>query len=197
MAETGRNISKTRNWSSIVYPESAPDCWRDLLADTHIPALISPLHDRDEAADGTMKKPHYHIVIMSDGPITQKRANEIFEPLCGTKSAERILSLKGYVRYLAHLDDPDKAQYDPADIIALSGADLADLLKPSRSDRFLYLGEIIDFCEEYSMYEFCGLLQYARRERPDDWFPVLVENPYLINRYLTSLRYSEGYKREH
>jgi hypothetical protein len=95
-----------------------------MLADTHIPAFISPLHDRDVDGNGELKKPHHHIEIMMDGPITQKRANEIIEPFCGTKSAEYIHSLRGYTRYLCHLDNPEKAQYDPAEIIALNGADL-------------------------------------------------------------------------
>ena len=27
-------LSKTRNWGFVIYPESAPDGWQDLLADT-------------------------------------------------------------------------------------------------------------------------------------------------------------------
>jgi hypothetical protein len=105
------NVSKTRNWAFVVYPESAPDGWMELLADTHIPAFVSPLHDKDIDEDGSLKKPHYHVVLMFDGPTTQKRANEIIEPFCGTKSAEYVKSLRGYVRYLIHLDNPEKAQY--------------------------------------------------------------------------------------
>lgn len=119
--ESGRSISKTRNWAFVVYPESAPERWQGILADTHIPAFISPLHDRDSDENGVLKKAHFHVVIMADGPITKKRADEIIAPFCGTKSAEYIKSLRGYVRYLAHLDNPDKAQYDPTDIVALGG----------------------------------------------------------------------------
>jgi len=88
-------LSKTRNWGFVIYPESTPDGWQDLLADTHIPAFISPLHDRDTDENGEVKKAHYHIVRMLNGPITQKRANELIEPFCGTKSAEYIKSLRG------------------------------------------------------------------------------------------------------
>ncbi|WP_310604205.1 Rep family protein, partial [Anaerosporobacter sp.] len=113
MVESGRKASKTRNWAFVIYPESAPNNWRAMLSETHLPSLISPLHDLDTNEDGEVKKAHYHVVIMSDGPITQVRANEIIEPFNGTKSAERIMSLKGYVRYLAHLDELDKIQYNP------------------------------------------------------------------------------------
>jgi hypothetical protein len=191
MSGTGRNITKTRNWAFVLYPESAPENWLDMLTDEHMPILVSPLHDKDRAKDGNIKKAHYHIVIMSDGPISQKRANEIIEPYYGTQSAEYVKSLKGYARYLAHLDDPEKFQYDPSEIIALGGADLNELLKPSRSDKYQYIGEMIDYCDDNNVFEFSDLLKYARKERQNDWFPVLVDSAYLMSRYLTSLRFAE------
>lgn len=195
MAEDGRRACKTRNWAFVVYPESAPDNWRALLAGMHMPALVSPLHDRDTDECGNIKKPHWHVILMSDGPITQKRASELAEPFNGTKSAERVHSLRGYVRYLAHLDDPDKARYDPGEIEAFGGADLGALLKPDGAGRLEVVGQMIDFCAEYSITEFSDLLRYARKERPQDWFPVLVDSAFLMSRYLTSLRCSEAAKR--
>lgn len=188
--ETGRNATKTRNWAAIVYPESATKNWRDLLADTHMKAFISPLHNRDTDKDGNIKKHHYHVIIVSDGPITQKRANEILEPLNGTKSAEYVKSLKGYVRYLAHLDNPEKAQYDPAEIVALNGADLTEMLRPSLSDVYGMIGEVMSFCEENNIEEFSALAIYAMHERYD-WFTVIIEKPYLITQFLNSLRHSK------
>ena len=190
MMGTGKNnTSKTRNWAFLVYPESAPEDWKNLLADTHIPAFISPIHDRDVDEDGVIKKAHYHIVIMNDGPITQKRANEIIEPFCGTKSAEYVMSLRGYVRYLSHMDDPDKAQYDSSEIIALSGADLGDALKLSHSDKYKVVKDILSFCGENGIYEFSALTGYAMSEH-EDWMPLIVEKAYFISQFLTSLRHS-------
>ena len=133
----------------------------------------------------------YHVVIMADGPITQKRANELIEPYCGTKSAEYVKSLRGYVRYLAHLDNPDKAQYDPSDIVALGGADLSDALRLNLSDNDKYriIGEIMHCCEESEIYELSALTKYAMSER-DDWLPVIVEKSYFMTQFLASLRHS-------
>jgi len=185
----GRNESKTRNWAFVVYPESAPDGWQGLLAETHMQAFISPLHDRDVNDDGEYKKPHYHVVICADGPITQKRANEIIEPFCGTKSAEYVKSLRGYVRYLAHMDDPEKAQYDPMEIVALGGADIAEVLKVSQTDKYRIIGEIMCFCEGNEIHELSELTKIAISGR-DDWFAIIVEKAYLITQFLASLRYS-------
>ena len=33
--------NRARNWSLVVYPESAPENWRDILDDYHIPWVES------------------------------------------------------------------------------------------------------------------------------------------------------------
>jgi len=116
---------------------------------------------------------------------------ELIEPYCGTKSAEYVKSSRGYVRYLAHLDDPDKAQYDRADIVALGGADLVDALRLNHSDNDKYriIGEITRYCEEAEIVEFSALTKYAMSEC-NDWLPVIVEKPYFMTQFLASLRYS-------
>ena len=47
--------NRARNWSLVVYPESAPENWRDILDDYHIPWVESPLHDKDVNPDGEIK----------------------------------------------------------------------------------------------------------------------------------------------
>ena len=41
------NISRTRNYATVVYPESAPENWLSILSDSHVPCFVSPLHDLD------------------------------------------------------------------------------------------------------------------------------------------------------
>ena len=114
--------SRTRNYATIVYPESAPENWREILADLHIPVLISPLHDKDVTPDGEIKKAHYHVIIMYGGVKTTAQAEAIIKKIGGV-GVVPINHLPAYARYLIHLDDPDKAQYDVHDVTALSGAD--------------------------------------------------------------------------
>jgi hypothetical protein len=182
---------KGRNWAFVVYPESAPAGWREMIAELHLPCLVSPLHDRDTDKDGKTKKAHHHVLLMFDGPTTKARVDELIEPFNGTKSAEYVRSLRGYARYLAHLDDPEKAQYSPEEITAYGGADVGELLKPNGNGRYETIGEMMDFCEEYNILEFADLLRYARKNRSEDWFPVLVDSAFLMSRYITSLRHSE------
>lgn len=57
---------RTRNFATVVYPESAPENWQTILSESKIPLFISPLHDGDVNADGEKKKEHYHVMVMYD-----------------------------------------------------------------------------------------------------------------------------------
>ena len=55
---------KKRNWTFVLYPESAPADWREQLQKTGLLCAISPLHDRDVNPDGEVKKAHYHVILI-------------------------------------------------------------------------------------------------------------------------------------
>ena len=102
---------RTRNFATVVYPESAPDNWQSILEEQFVPAFISPLHDSDLNPTGEPKKEHYHVVIMYDSVKTMEQAQDLFQKIGGV-GCERVQSIRGYARYLCHLDNPDKHQYD-------------------------------------------------------------------------------------
>ncbi|MEE5905358.1 Rep family protein, partial [Streptococcus pneumoniae] len=58
-----KEIVKGRDWTFLVYPESAPENWRTILDETFMRWVESPLHDKDVNADGEIKKPHWHILL--------------------------------------------------------------------------------------------------------------------------------------
>lgn len=156
-----KKVRKTRAWSAIVYPDSAPEGWRDALEETHVPALISPLHDGDVNPDGEPKKPHYHVVVIFDGPATEGQAKEILVP-CGAANGvvQAVSSLTGQARYLCHLDNPEKAQYSAQDVRELSGADYEKYIN-RLSDRNGAIIEMMDFVEKYQVKSFATLARYA------------------------------------
>ena len=62
--ENKEKNERYRNWSWIVYPESAPENWRTLLDETGEKWIESPLHDRDiYETTNEIKKAHRHIII--------------------------------------------------------------------------------------------------------------------------------------
>lgn len=167
------SVKRFRNFATIVYPDSAPDNWLQVLSEHHIPAFVSPLHDRDVSADGSPKKPHYHVVIMFDSVKTKEQAIEVFDTIGGV--GFYILNvLRSYVRYLCHLDDPNKAQYDISGVLEFSGAIYSDIISSS-SDRYKALEEMMDFCDLYNVNSFYLLSMYARKNRKD-WFRILCDS---------------------
>ena len=97
MEKKKKTIKKGRDWTFLVYPESAPENWRDILDQTHMRWIESPLHDKDTNPDGSKKKAHWHIMLSSDGPITEKQVKSIIAPLNGPVP-QRVGSGIGMVR---------------------------------------------------------------------------------------------------
>lgn len=171
--DTEKTQVKTRNWNFIVYPESAPEAWEQLITDLQIPWCHSPLHDKDTLPTGELKKPHYHCILLFDGPTTQRNVQSILkEVLCaGAVLPIPCRSIRGSVRYFAHLDNPDKAPYNPNESF-FYGCDVGDLVKPTTSEKDKYIREMCEFCDDHGIYEFCDLTDYARINN-EDWFHLL------------------------
>lgn len=166
---------RTRNWTIIVYADSAPEDWRKVIEDLHVPAFISPYHDRDVSKDGEPKKPHWHVVLCFKGKKSVQQIQAISDKLSGVKVDWEhcaVGDLPGMVRYLIHFDDPNKAQYDVGDIESYAGADvLAHFSQATDVDEAV--GEMMDWLCEQGITSFAALARYARANKPD-WFRVLT-----------------------
>lgn len=190
MAKSGNGVpSRVRQWDVVVYPESAPEGWRDILDDLHIEWAESPLHDMDTDANGELKKAHWHVLLSFDGPKTYEQVKEITDAL-HAPIPQRCHSARGTVRYFVHLDNPEKHQYSPSDIIGHGGLDVAELLKPTSSQRYELIAEMMQWCVEHDVLEMEDLLMYAATQRRDDWFPLLCDScAYVLGSLLKSRRH--------
>ena len=187
---SGNKSSRTRNWDIIIYPESAPDNWRDLIDELHIEWVESPLHDRDvNPSTGEVKKAHYHVALLFPGMKTYEQVCEVIKPL-NCPIPQRTLSVKGTVRYMAHLDNPEKFQYSASDIKAHGGLDLADLLRPTASERYIIIRDMCHFVKANGITEFQELMDYAMDNEFDTWFPALCDtSAYVVGQYIKSQRH--------
>ena len=185
---SNKGAKRTRNFASVVYPESAPDNWQEILGEQFVPSFISPLHDKDTNPTGEPKKPHYHVLIMYDSVKTSEQAKELFSMIGGV-GCEVVQSIRGYARYLCHLDNPEKYQYNIDDVKALCGADYVGTIGLS-IDKLKALDEMMEFCEKYNVVSFYALSKYASAQR-SDWARVLKESGTLFMReYLKSRQWS-------
>lgn len=185
--------SRTRNWSFIIYPESAPENWREMLDEKHVEWVESPLHDSDLNATGEQKKAHYHILILFGGVKAFEQVCEFLNDF-NSPIPQPCHNTKALVRYMAHLDNPEKHQYKQSDIIAHGGVEVSDLLKPSASERYTLLNEILQHVKDNRITEFQDIMDYARLERFDDWYPLICDNStYVITQYIKSARHRNTY----
>lgn len=184
MADKVSGRGRTRNYATVVYPESAPEKWFEILSEQCIPCFISPLHDKDINPGGETKKPHYHIMLMYESVKTKEQATAVFD-LIGGVGCEIVQSLRGYARYLCHLDNPEKYQYEPEDVKSFGGADYISIIGLV-TDKYKAIGEMIDFCCDNDIYSYSTLLEWCRSNR-FDWFRVLCDNgTFVIKEYLKS-----------
>jgi hypothetical protein len=186
---------RTRTWTIVVYPDSAPENWRDILDEMHFPWIESPLHDKDINATGEVKKAHLHILLMFDGVKSYDQVKDIATAI-NAPIPERCHNARAMVRYMAHLDNPDKAQYLQTDIKAHGGADVAEMLRPSMSERYTFISDMMEFVENNGITEFSELLDYSRKHQFDRWFPILCDSSsFVMAQYIKSKRHGSPLKK--
>jgi predicted RNA-binding Zn-ribbon protein involved in translation (DUF1610 family) len=178
---------RKRNWLFVVYPESAPENWREVIQAEHVPGYISPLHDADINADGEPKKAHWHVLLTFAGLKTFEQVKSLTN-LLNAPAPIPCEDIRGAVRYLCHLDNPEKAQYRPADVVSLGGNDYLDAIScPSSTDGVL--SEIQSWCIKWSCYSFFMLSEYARHNKPE-WYRVITsQRTMYLQTWLKSLQW--------
>jgi hypothetical protein len=190
MSEKKSRDTRTRNYATVVYMDSAPSNWLDILSDLHVPAFVSPFHNKDKNPDGEYKKPHYHVMFMYDNKKSIEQAKENFEKIGGV-GCQIVNSPRGYARYLCHLDNPEKHQYSTEEVKSFGGADYMDTISLI-TDKYKIIGDMQDFCDRYDVTSFYLLCNYARKNR-SDWYRVLCDSSALfMKEYLRSKKWSNN-----
>ncbi|MCI7565176.1 replication protein [Aerococcus urinaeequi] len=186
MTKKKYEYEKGRDWTFIVYPESAPDNWRTVLDETHLRWIESPLHDKDMNADGEIKKSHYHILLTFDGPVTEKQVIKLIDPL-NTPLPKKVGSARGLVRYMAHLDNPEKYQYSRDEIVGHCGADVESYFELTKTSKMSVMKEIITYIYENKIDNYADFLMICI-QHSDDWFDVAINyNTLAINKMIDGM----------
>lgn len=173
------NKMRFRNWQSILYPDSAPEDWRERLTNWGVQAFASPLHCDDVNGNGEPKKPHYHIIVMYQNKKAWWQVDQLFEDigaLHGFQSDGRSAfitaeDLRIAARYLLHLDNPEKAPYKREDLQSWGGADF-DAIATLPGDDDEVMGEILQWIHDYKVFSYRALIMYAR-DNERGWFKYL------------------------
>lgn len=186
MAKT--KVERIRNFAFEIYPDEHPD-YIELIDSLHVPAFAI-LHDNDINPDGTFKAAHVHVVLMYDSPKTRDQARSDAH-LCGAKNdfIQDVKTLRGMSRYLCHLDNPEKFQYDVSEVKCFAGADYMSAIDLP-TDKYSIIAQMIDFCMAEHIFSYHNLLIYAKDNCPP-WYRSLCDNSTMvIKEFLKSFRWS-------
>ena len=188
---------RKRDWTFIVYPDSAPDNWQLILNKLHICFGVSPLHQADFNGDGSEKKAHWHVYLKFSGLKSYEQIKEISDSVHGSFPIP-VRDPIGLIRYFIHLDNPEKAQYDPSDIKSFGGFDkfVEDAFSFKTSDINSLMNEIQDFIVERQISEYEDLWGFTA-EHPQWRYVLNMYNCNSIFRLLNSIRYrKERFRRD-
>lgn len=179
---------RSRNFTCVVYPESAPEGWREALESFHVPFAVSPLHDKDVNPTGEVKKSHWHLYIEFDSLKTLDQANDVVSCTGGTVC--QIVNVpRALIRYFVHADNPDKAQYDKSEIECHCGYDYGDAFKTSNRTRYDLLKAILSYIVDADVTEYEDIVVYAMHNEPD-WFEALADScTFMVNSFIKSRRH--------
>lgn len=182
--------TRSRNWTFLVYPDSEKldQQWRDTLSEMGLQVAISPLHDKDKNKDGTDKKPHYHCVLVFDSVKAREQVQEICRKIGTNEQCQRVLNLKGTMRYLCHLDDPQKAQYSRDDVQVIGGLDYDKISTTDEDEERTANGQISQIFRviyDKGLYNFAELAEYLITEEPELFTP-LRKYAYFFGQYFRS-----------
>lgn len=173
-------------WLFEFYPEGnpgAPENWKEIVAGWMVDCLISPLHDKDVNPTGEPKKAHWHGILSFDTPKTPTQVREIVAPLNGPIPIKPNGGMRNCAAYLVHKNNPEKAQYSDDDVLCFGSIDYREALLRS-ADKYGYIGEMMDWCDEQGVHSYAALLRFARSER-EEWFRCLCDNgTYVMKEYV-------------
>lgn len=186
---------RSNKWAFLIYKDSTPSNYLDILESLHIPFVLSPWHDKDiNKETGEFKKSHKHGALYFESLKSYSQVSALIKnKLNGPAHVEPIMSPKGMYDYFTHAENLEKTQYDINNIESGCGFELDKFLISNNNDEFL--SSVVDIIEEYDFTEFNNLVKYARDESPM-LLSIIMDKTYFFAKYIDSRRHSGREKKE-
>lgn len=168
-------------WCFVLYPESAPENWQELLNRSGLPWAVSPLHENDLNADNSKKKAHYHVIIIWANSTTYNAVKKFTQGTLNGTVPQVLHSPLGYYRYFTHEDNPEKYQYDKADIQSGNGFDIADYAKMTKQQKLELHMKLSELILEHGIYSYAEAVQMAMSMGFDEYEMVTSHTIHFTN----------------
>lgn len=180
---------RSNKWAFLLYQDSAPENYIDILEQLHIPFVLSPWHDKDVNKEtGEFKKAHKHGAFFFDSLKSYSQVSELLtEKLNAPAHVEPVMSPKGMYDYFTHAENPDKTLYNIEDIESGCGFELDQFLLEQDSNQ--YLETVIDAITDNDLTEFEDLVHFARHN-DTMLLGLILKRTYFFTKFLDSRRHN-------
>ena len=182
-------MQKGRNWAFVVYPDSLPSDYEEIIINTGLPMAFSPLHDKDVNPTGESKKPHYHVICYYENTTTFKNVKENVTTLLNGTIPIKLESMVGMYRYHLHLDNPEKFQYDDRFRTFYNGFDVSKVDSLSYTEVSKTLRDIQQFIIDNSILEYSDLLDILNDNELFIMWNVAKDHTLFLKSYIDSRRF--------
>lgn len=184
---------RSSKWAFLLYKDSVPEDYINVLKELHIPFILSPWHDKDVNREtGEFKKAHKHGALYFDSLKSYSQVSELLTEHLNTPAhVEIVRSPKGMYDYFIHAENREKTLYDSHDIESGCGFELEKFLKEQNSNEFFV--RVIDVIEEKDLVEFEDLVKYARNN-DSSLLSLIIDKTYFFTKFLDSRRYTSNKK---
>lgn len=180
---------RSSNWAFILYPESAPSEWELLLKRLLIPVAISPLHEPTNDQGEFEKKPHHHVFLKFDSLQSYSQVYDITHDLLNATVPQKVRSPRAMIRYFCHKDDPEKQQFEFADITTMNGFDINLYVNSTEAEVLQNISRVTELINGMEIIEYCDLVDYLVKNDMHDLFASVRHNASFYQYYITSKRH--------
>lgn len=182
-----------RNWTFVAYPESLE--LKTLVhwwTCNHLKGYYA-LHSLDVEEDGSLKKMHYHIVLMFDSVKTLDQVRELVQEL-GVDYVEPVQAIGPMLRYLIHADNPEKKQYSADEVGEFGGVRAyKEALDASDEDSDItQMVELFAYIRQNNIISYAGLCDSLAVEGRRNLLRASIRNAYAVMAYLKSVAWERS-----
>ncbi len=144
---------------------------------------------------GAAKKAHVHIMLRFKGARTASYCEQLMADAFGhalpcfrAQKWEKVEHVESMMRYFAHLDQPDKAEYSAFDVVGLGGVDLSCLVKNDVNSKLKTLCDVQAFVQKKGIKSYAVLVRWAFNGKNLDYINCVTGRASYFAAYFNACR---------
>lgn len=127
MEEENKKTISSRTWATSLKPAWTTEQLEEFAQKMVGSAIVFGItHDKDIDENGELVEPHTHIYLEYETPRKLSTIANLFG--VADNFIEAVKNKKGFIRYLTHLDDPEKHQYPPFEVVGNGEVDYSQVI---------------------------------------------------------------------